>query len=181
MKKILSILICVLVSAAAAATNTKYAQMSVYIHPNSTGGGCVYVKEGRNQSTPACEKGVESKLSSNGDNSESEPYYEFTYTLTADNAEEGFYAAGWTQSSQSTDDLHGAATHTVILNGTTTKVADGGVADIWYAVFKPWISTSSIGTIVVKQGTSGLTSNAATIKALVHGSVVNDNLTATLC
>ena len=180
MKKILSILICVLVSAAAAATNTKYAQMSVYIHPNSTGGGCVYVKEGRNQSTPACEKGVESKLSSNGDNSESEPYYEFTYTLTADNAEEGFYAAGWTQSSQSTDDLHGAATHTVILNGTTTKVADGGVADIWYAVFKPWISTSSIGTIVVKQGTSGLTSNAATIKALVHGSVVNDNLTATL-
>lgn len=173
-------IVCVLFSIAATAaaeSTTKYAQMTAYIHPNSTGNGCVYVTENNSSSERACEKNVASSKPSSGSNVGDG--YEFTYTLTAE-PEEGFYAAGWTQSSQSIDNLTQGATLTKILKGTTTTVENGGTQDTWYAVFKPWISTSSKGTIVVKHGENGITSTAATVVALIHGSQVNDNLTATL-
>ena len=172
--KRVSLMLCVLAIASVSYASDFYANLSAYVHEESTGGGCVYVTYEKQTSTTVCSPGTASTIEAKETGAQGIYNISFDFTLHAV-PNDGYYTA-WTQTSIDNLEQYGN-THTVTLDGSTTP---NQVHKTWYAVFLPYISTQSIGSIVVKSSTSSITSTAATVMALVYNSQVNDNLLATL-
>lgn len=134
--------------AAGGGNSEKYAKLIAYVHPKSTGKGCVYITENASTSDKACTTDEPSEKTASGSNSSSTSTYTFTFTLTAE-SEPGSYVAGWTKSSTSIETLEGSTSHTVKLNGTTES-GTNIVSETWYAVFKPIVALPEPNKVSIK-------------------------------
>ena len=171
MKKILSILICVLISAAAAADWTGTAQLTVY---GQTGKGKVYIEEssnGASVSTPADDVAWTYDSKTEGDKDNVNSNSKSAYFAIHAKADTRYYFEGWYSNETRTNSRSITAKD---YNATVTASSSSGKHDHYYAKFARIISISSIKTEKILAWLEGASLNTSRAKIIVPVQAAQD-------